>query len=32
VDLPEIREIEINPLTVGPGAALAVDARARLGE
>lgn len=30
VDLPEIREIEINPLTVGPDAAVAVDARARL--
>jgi acetyltransferase len=30
VDLPEIREIEINPLTVGPGATVAVDARARL--
>jgi acetyltransferase len=31
VDLPEIREIEINPLTVGPDAVMAVDARACLG-
>jgi hypothetical protein len=30
VDLPEIGEIEINPLTVGPDGAVAVDARARL--
>jgi acetyl coenzyme A synthetase (ADP forming)-like protein len=30
VDLPEIGEIEINPLTVGPSGAVAVDARARL--
>jgi len=32
VDLPELGEIEINPVTVGPGGALAVDARARLSE
>jgi len=32
VDLPELGEIEINPLTVAPGGALAVDARARLSE
>jgi acyl-CoA synthetase (NDP forming) len=31
VDLPEVTEIEINPLTVGPTGAVAVDARARLG-
>jgi acetyltransferase len=31
VDLPELTEIEINPLTVGPSGAVAVDARARLG-
>jgi acetyltransferase len=31
VDLPEVAEIEINPLTVGPAGAVAVDARARLG-
>ena len=31
VDLPEIREIEINPLTVGPDGVMAVDARAGLG-
>lgn len=31
VDLPEIGEIEINPLTVGPATAVAVDARARIG-
>jgi acetyl coenzyme A synthetase (ADP forming)-like protein len=30
VDLPELVEIEINPLTVGPTGAVAVDARARL--
>lgn len=30
VDLPEIGEIEINPLTVGADGAVAVDARARL--
>jgi acetyltransferase len=30
VDLPELAEIEINPLTVGPAGAVAVDARARL--
>jgi acetyltransferase len=30
VDLPELAEIEINPLTVGPSGAVAVDARARL--
>ena len=30
VDLPELAEIEINPLTVGPDGAVAVDARARL--
>jgi len=30
VDLPELTEIEINPLTVGPSGAVAVDARARL--
>jgi acyl-CoA synthetase (NDP forming) len=30
VDLPEIGEIEINPLTVGAHGAVAVDARARL--
>ena len=30
VDLPELGEIEINPLTVGPDGAVAVDARARL--
>jgi acetyl-CoA synthetase (ADP-forming) len=29
-DLPELAEIEINPLTVGPSGAVAVDARARL--
>ena len=29
-DLPELAEIEINPLTIGPGGGLAVDARARL--
>ena len=29
-DLPELVEIEINPLTVGPSGAVAVDARARL--
>jgi acetyltransferase len=32
VDLPEIGEIEINPLMVGPGAVVAVDARACLGQ
>jgi acetyltransferase len=31
VDLPELREIEINPLLVSPDGAIAVDARARLG-
>jgi acetyl coenzyme A synthetase (ADP forming)-like protein len=31
VDLPEIEEIEINPLMAGPDGAVAVDARARLG-
>lgn len=31
VDLPELREIEINPLLASPGGAIAVDARARLG-
>jgi succinyl-CoA synthetase beta subunit len=31
VDLPELAEIEINPLTAGPDGAVAVDARARLG-
>jgi acetate---CoA ligase (ADP-forming) len=31
VDLPELGEIEINPLIAGPGGAVAVDARARLG-
>jgi acetyl-CoA synthetase (ADP-forming) len=30
VDVPELAEIEINPLTAGPGGAVAVDARARL--
>ena len=30
VDLPELVEIEVNPLTVGPSGAVAVDARARL--
>ena len=30
VDLPELAEIEINPLMVGPDGAVAVDARARL--
>ena len=30
VDLPELAEIEINPLTVGASGAVAVDARARL--
>jgi acyl-CoA synthetase (NDP forming) len=30
VDLPELAEIEINPLMVGPAGAVAVDARARL--
>jgi succinyl-CoA synthetase beta subunit len=29
-DLPDVAEIEINPLTVGPTGAVAVDARARL--
>jgi hypothetical protein len=29
-DLPELAEIEINPLTVGASGAVAVDARARL--
>lgn len=32
VDLPELGEIEINPLIAGPSGAVAVDARARLGE
>jgi len=32
VDLPELVEVEINPLMVGSGGALAVDARARLSE
>jgi len=32
VDLPELREIEINPLMAEPDGAVAVDARARLGE
>jgi acetyltransferase len=31
VDLPELGEIEVNPLIAGPGGAVAVDARARLG-
>jgi succinyl-CoA synthetase beta subunit len=31
VDLPELREIEINPLLASPDGAIAVDARARLG-
>jgi len=31
VDLPELTEIEINPLMAGPHGAVAVDARARLG-
>jgi acetyltransferase len=31
VDLPELAEIEINPLMAGPDGAVAVDARARLG-
>jgi hypothetical protein len=30
-DLPELAEIEINPVMAGPGGAVAVDARARLG-
>jgi acetate---CoA ligase (ADP-forming) len=30
LDLPELAEIEINPLMVGPAGAVAVDARARL--
>jgi acetyltransferase len=30
VDVPELEEIEVNPLVVGPGCVLAVDARARL--
>jgi acetate---CoA ligase (ADP-forming) len=30
-DLPEVTEIEINPLMAGPDGAVAVDARARLG-
>jgi succinyl-CoA synthetase beta subunit len=30
MDLPELAEIEINPLMVGPDGAVAVDARARL--
>ena len=32
VDVPELHEIEINPLMVGPAGPLAVDARARLGD
>lgn len=32
VDLPELAEIEINPLTVGPDGVVVVDARARLGQ
>jgi len=31
VDLPELREIEINPLMASPDGAVAVDTRARLG-
>jgi acetyltransferase len=32
VDLPELREIEINPLMASPAGAVTVDARARLGD
>ena len=32
VDVPELREIEINPLMASPDGAIAVDARARLGD
>lgn len=31
VDVPGLAEIEVNPLIAGPGGAIAVDARARLG-
>jgi acetyl coenzyme A synthetase (ADP forming)-like protein len=31
VDLPELAEVEVNPLIAGPGGTVAVDARARLG-
>ena len=30
VDVPELEEVEVNPLMVGPGGVLAVDARGRL--
>jgi succinyl-CoA synthetase beta subunit len=30
VDVPELQEVEVNPLVTGPGGVLAVDARARL--
>ncbi|MGH7400109.1 MAG: acetate--CoA ligase family protein [Candidatus Rokuibacteriota bacterium] len=32
VDLPELAEIEINPLTIGPDGVVVVDARARLSQ
>lgn len=30
VDVPELEEVEVNPLMVGPGGVVAVDARGRL--